>query len=144
VSSFVRNLAWIALILGRTAQVFAQGGPPLLTDDPGTPGNKNWEINIASTHFRSPGEREIEAPLLDINYGLGDRIQLKYEVPYLFDSDQGAPYLSALGNSLIGEGSALRRSEIILPHRRTKGKFRIIAGRPVKKELGMLQMSSAK
>ena len=100
--SVVRNLAWIVLILGRTAPVFAQGGPPLLTDDPGTPGNRNWEINIASTHFRSPAEREIEAPLLDINYGLGDRIQLKYQVPYLFDSDESAPYLSALGNSLIG------------------------------------------
>jgi hypothetical protein len=101
-SSVSRNLAWIALLLGCTAQVLAQGGPPLFTDDPGTPGNRNWEINIASTHFRSPGEREIEAPLLDINYGLGDRIQLKYEVPYLFDSDEGAPYRTAVGNSLIG------------------------------------------
>ena len=96
-SSVSRNLAWIALLLGCTAQVLAQGGPPLLTDDPGTPGNRNWEINIASTHFRSPGEREIEAPLLDINYGLGDRIQLKYEVPYLFDSDEGARYRTAVG-----------------------------------------------
>jgi len=57
--SVPRNLAWIALLLGWTAQVLAQGGPPLLTDDPGTPGHRNWEINIASTHFRSPGEREI-------------------------------------------------------------------------------------
>ena len=96
-SSVARNLAWIVLFLGSAAQVFAQGGPPLLTDDPGTPGNRNWEINIASTHFRSPGEREIEAPLLDINYGLGDRIQLKYELPYLFDSDEGARYRTAVG-----------------------------------------------
>ena len=95
--SVSRNLAWIALLLGWTAQVLAQGGPPLLTDDPGTPGNRNWEINIATTHFRSPGEREIEAPLLDINYGLGDRIQLKYEVHYLFDSDEGARYRTAVG-----------------------------------------------
>ena len=27
--------------------LFAQGGPPLVTDDPGTPGNGNWEINAA-------------------------------------------------------------------------------------------------
>ena len=101
-NSVTRNLAWIGLLLGRMAQVFAQGGPPLLTDDPGTPGNRNWEINIAFTHFRSPEERGIEAPLLDINYGLGDRIQLKYEVAYLFDSDGGAPYRRAVGNSLIG------------------------------------------
>ena len=97
-----RNLAWISLFLGRAAHVLAQGGPPLLTDDPGTPGNKNWEINIASTQFFSPGEHEIEVPLLDINYGLGDRIQLKYEVPYLFDRDEGAPYRGGIGNSLVG------------------------------------------
>ena len=102
VRTVARRLAWISLLIGRLAQVFAQGGPPLLTDDPGTPGNRNWEINIASTHFRSPGEREFEAPLLDINYGLGDRIQLKYEVAYLFDSDEGAPYRGGVGNSLIG------------------------------------------
>ena len=101
-TSVPRRLAWIWLFLGSAAQVFAQGGPPLLTDDPGTPGNKNWEINIASTQFFSPGENEIEAPLLDINYGLGDRIQLKYEVPYLFDSDEAAGYRGGVGNSLIG------------------------------------------
>src|SRR5436190_20097431 len=92
----------ISLCIGCAPSVFGQGGPPLLTDDPGTPGNRNWEINIASTHFRSLEEREIEAPLLDINYGLGDRIQLKYEVAYLFDSDGGAPYRGTVGNSLIG------------------------------------------
>jgi hypothetical protein len=51
------------------------------TDDPGTPGNRTWEINIACTQTFSPIEREIETPLLDINYGLGDRIQLKFEIP---------------------------------------------------------------
>jgi hypothetical protein len=102
VSIVPRNLAWIALLLGRTAQVFAQGGPPLLTDDPGTPGNRNWEINIASTHFRSPRERAIEAPLLDINYGAGDRIQLKFETLHLFSSEAGAAYRNTMGNLLIG------------------------------------------
>ena len=28
-------------------RVLAQGGPPLITDDPGTPGDGHWEINIA-------------------------------------------------------------------------------------------------
>ena len=82
-------LTWIALSPVCSFAVFAQGGPPLLTDDPGTPGNRNWEINIASTQFFSPRENEIETPLLDINYGLGDRIQLKYEVPVLVDRDEG-------------------------------------------------------
>jgi hypothetical protein len=55
--------------------------------------------------LRSSGSksgRELESPLLDINYGLGDRIQLKYEVPYLFDSENGAPFKRGIGNSLLG------------------------------------------
>jgi len=96
------SLGCLALLLGFTSAAQAQGGPPLLTDDPGTPGNRNWEINISSRQFFSRLEKEIEAPLLDINYGVGDRIQLKYEVPYLFDSDDGGPYRGAVGNSLFG------------------------------------------
>src|SRR6266849_7689835 len=38
-----------ALSLGLTERAaFAQGGPPMLTDDPGTPGNRHWEINTAA------------------------------------------------------------------------------------------------
>ena len=82
--------------------VFGQGGPPLLTDDPGTPGNRNWEINIAYAPVFINVERFIQAPLLDINYGLGDRIQLKYQVAYVWESDGGASYRGAVGNSLLG------------------------------------------
>jgi hypothetical protein len=96
------NLARIALCVWGTLPLAAQGGPPLLTDDPGTPGNRNWEINVSSTQFWSKPEREFEGPLLDINYGLGDRIQLKYEVPYLFDSDNGGAFKGGVGNSLVG------------------------------------------
>ena len=52
--------------------------------------------------FGSNTEREFQGPLLDINYGLGDRIQLKYQVAYLFDSDDGAPFKGGMGNSLLG------------------------------------------
>jgi hypothetical protein len=72
------------------------------TDDPGTPGNRNWEINIACTQSFSPIEREIETPLLDINYGLGDRIQLKFEMPYLFKNDGSGRYRRAFGDSMFG------------------------------------------
>jgi hypothetical protein len=97
-----RTLASVVSFAALGGTLLAQGGPPMLTDDPGTPGNKNWEINIASTLFFSHSEKEIEAPLLDINFGLGNRIQLKYEVPYTFDSDEGRPYRPFLGNSLMG------------------------------------------
>ncbi|MHC4494969.1 MAG: transporter [Planctomycetota bacterium] len=82
--------------------VFAQGGPPLITDDPGTPGDGNWEINVALTAEKRRTERSYEIPILDINYGLGDRIQLKYEVPWLVLDERGRRTTTGLGNSALG------------------------------------------
>lgn len=59
-----------------TQNARAQGGPPMITDDPGTPGDGRFEINIAATLTRRPHEQSWEAPALDLNYGLGERIQL--------------------------------------------------------------------
>ena len=84
------------------AEARGQGGPPLLTDDPGTPGNRNWEINIAFTGEHRHDARLFEAPLLDINYGWGDRIQLKFEVPWLFLHERDARAQSGMGNSAVG------------------------------------------
>jgi hypothetical protein len=54
----------------------AQGGPPLITDDPGTPGNRNWEINLA-TQIESESDSHLyQGPLVDANYGYGDHLQL--------------------------------------------------------------------
>ena len=80
----------------------AQAGPPFIGDDPGTPGDGNWEVNIAAWAERHPDERIYNAPLLDINYGLGSRIQLKYQVPYLVDGSNGGPTRTGLGKSLAG------------------------------------------
>lgn len=80
----------------------AQGGPPFIGDDPGTPGDGNFEINIAEYAERHPTERLYNAPILDINYGWGPRIQLKYQVPYLVDGTDGGPTRSGLGKSLAG------------------------------------------
>ncbi len=80
----------------------AQGGPPLLTDDPGTPGNRNWEINVAYTQDRRPDGNSYAVPILDVNYGAGDRVQLNFQIPYLFSSSNGGPLAGGLGNSLAG------------------------------------------
>ena len=72
-------LGFLASLVG----LHAQGGPPMLTDDPGTPGDGHWEINTAVTTEQRPGERSSEPPLLDLNYGIGDRIQLKYEAAWV-------------------------------------------------------------
>lgn len=80
----------------------AQGGPPLLTDDPATPGNKHWEINVGLTADRSRAESILETPRIDVNYGLGDHIQLKYEVPWVRLDSNHEQARSGLGNSLLG------------------------------------------
>jgi hypothetical protein len=57
----------------------AQGGPPYYTNDPGTPGNLQWEINLGYMPFLFPNSSITHTPDLDINFGIGDRIQLTYE-----------------------------------------------------------------
>lgn len=48
----------------------------MITDDPGTPGNGKWEINLPIAFQHRPGEWALDAPGLDLNYGLGDHLQL--------------------------------------------------------------------
>jgi hypothetical protein len=90
---------WLVLSF-RTAH--AQGGPPYLTNDPGTPGNSNWEINIAAAPTIERGVSSYQIPQLDINFGLGDRIQLTYEVPYILQTSTGQPLQNGWGNALPG------------------------------------------
>jgi hypothetical protein len=80
----------------------AQGGPPLVTDDPGTPGNRHWEVNIAFTFEKQGSERTFATPLLDANYGLGDRIQLKIEMPWIVRRDEAGFTSDDPGNALFG------------------------------------------
>ena len=80
----------------------AQAGPPFIGDDPGTPGDGNWEVNVALIAERHPAQRIYNAPILDMNYGLGSRLQLKYQVPYLVVGTDGGPTRSGLGKSLAG------------------------------------------
>jgi hypothetical protein len=80
----------------------AQGGPPFITDDPGTPGNKQWEINFGWVANHNPGASSYQLPDIDINYGLGDRIQLKYEIPVAAVTDLDNTTLAGLGESFPG------------------------------------------
>src|SRR2546423_14381204 len=83
-------------------RVIAQGGPPLITDDPETPGNGHWEINVAWTLSQKQNERLFAIPLIDINYGLGQRIQLKAEVPWLVLQERRGGIQSGIGSANFG------------------------------------------
>jgi hypothetical protein len=80
----------------------ADAGPPFLTNDPGTPGNGNWEINIGSMQTIERGLGTYQLPQIDLNFGLGERIQLTYEVPYVVALRDGAAASSGWGNAYPG------------------------------------------
>lgn len=82
--------------------VHADAGPPYLTNDPGTPGNDNWEINLASMQTIERGHASYQVPQIDLNFGLGDRIQLTYEIPYVVQSSSGEPQASGWSNAYPG------------------------------------------
>jgi len=66
----------------------------MITDDPGTPGNGHWENNIAVAFEHRPNEISWDLPAIDLNYGVGEHIQLTL---------QGGPVLlKRSGHGLIG------------------------------------------
>jgi hypothetical protein len=90
----VRRFAIVVSLACAARVVFGQGGPPMITDDPGTPGNGKWENNFAIIFEHRPNETSIDVPQIDLNYGLGEHIQLTL---------QNAPVLlKRSGHELIG------------------------------------------
>ena len=69
-------LVAFALGLVVITDAHGQGGPPMITDDPGTPGPGKFEINLAIAFERRPSEVAFDSPAIDINYGVGENIQL--------------------------------------------------------------------
>jgi hypothetical protein len=91
----------VALLCAPVA-VRAQAGPPFITNDPGTPGNANWEINIAAAQSISRGSAVYQVPQIDLNYGIGDRVQLTYEIPYVLQTAGGQSRQSGWSNAFPG------------------------------------------
>jgi hypothetical protein len=95
-------LSIFALALTCAAHLHAVGSPPLITDDPGTPGPGHWEINVGVSTEHRPGLKLSELPALDVNYGIGETLQVTYEVPWLVAQEDGLPRSAALGTSGLG------------------------------------------
>jgi hypothetical protein len=100
ITARIRAAAWLCLLA--SAAACGQGGPPLVTDDPGTPGDGRWEINLAAAGSRTPGLSELSLPDADINYGWGERIQLKIDTPWLLARESASGVKSGLGASDLG------------------------------------------
>jgi hypothetical protein len=96
----VRHVLACGLLLA-TAAAHAQGGPPMLSDDPETVPDGHWELNLAVTGLRTDSTRDLEWLRVDLNYGYGERMQLKFEVPVTSHTELGASH-AGLGSSNVG------------------------------------------
>jgi hypothetical protein len=76
-----------------------QGGPPMITDDPGTPGDKKWEINLALAFEHRPGETAADFPAIDLNYGVGEHIQLTLQTAPVLLKREGHGLIGGLGGT---------------------------------------------
>jgi hypothetical protein len=95
----VRQLAIAAIALCITRAAFAQGGPPMITDDPGTPGPGKWENNVAIAFEHRSDETAYDLPEIDLNYGVGEHIQLTLQTaPVLLKRNDHGP-IGGLGGT---------------------------------------------
>jgi hypothetical protein len=101
-ATMLRGVLALVLLSLAAASAFPQGGPPYITNDPGTPGNFNLEINIGYEPFFYSNQSVSHTPDLDINFGIGDRIQLTYENAWLRVQNPGSPTKFGLGQSNPG------------------------------------------
>lgn len=98
----IAALALVTAAACRCAPAYADAGPPFLTNDPGTPGAGNWEINLASMQTVERGLASYQVPQIDANLGIGARLQLTAEIPYVRQMQDGAPTASGWSNALLG------------------------------------------
>src|SRR4051794_1247122 len=95
----LRRAAAAAIVCMLARFACAQGGPPMITDDPGTPGNGKWENNFAIIFEHRSHETSYDLPQLDLNYGVGEHIQLTLQTaPALLKRD-GHGAIGGLGGT---------------------------------------------
>lgn len=73
----------------------------MVTDDPDTPGDGHWEINFGDIGARPRAGWLIEAFDADVNYGWGERLQLKVDTPWNAAQHDGH-WTNGLGTTLFG------------------------------------------
>jgi hypothetical protein len=89
----------LAVCTFATHEARAQGGPPMITDDPGTPGDKKWEINLAAAFEHRSGETAADFPAIDLNYGVGEHLQLTLQTAPVFLKREGHGLIGGLGGT---------------------------------------------
>ena len=71
----------------------------MITDDPGTPGPGHWENNIAVAFEHRPNETSFDSPGFDLNYGVGEHIQLTLQGGPVLLKRSGRGFIGGLGGT---------------------------------------------
>ena len=79
-----------------------QGSPPLRTDDPGTPGDGVWEVQLGFATEKSSRDVLYSVPLLDVGYGLGEEFEISYTIPWSIFDEEDEDAINGPGNSILG------------------------------------------
>ena len=96
-SIILRNLAFAIGMLAGVIELRGQGGPPMITDDPGTPGPGKWEINLAVAWAHRPAETSLDTA--------SDRPQLRPWRAYSTDfANRARPFKKAGARPDMGSG----------------------------------------
>jgi len=83
-----------------------QGGPPMITDDPGTVAKGHLEFNSGITTEHTSSESLYEFPFIDLNYGVSDRQHINFEIPIVSRYASGVGSQRGIGK--VGLGTKLR------------------------------------
>ena len=95
----MRQSAIAILAVAVAGVAFGQGGPPMITDDPGTPGNGKWENNLAIMFEHRSNETSLDVPEIDLNYGVGERFQLTLQTAPVVMKRSGHGVIGGIGGT---------------------------------------------
>lgn len=74
----------------------------MVTDDPGTPGDGHWEVNLAGIYSSTREQKVLQSPYFDVNYGWGESTQLKVEGGWVNGWDANGKNQNGHSDILIG------------------------------------------
>src|SRR4051794_15618580 len=80
----------------------ARAGPPMITDDPGTPAKGVWEENLALIVSDTRRQTVWATPSFDTNYNVTDQLQLNYTLPLVIVDNEGHGPDGGVGSSSVG------------------------------------------
>lgn len=93
------NLAGVVATLCVNAAV---AGPPMMTDDTGTPAPGTLEIiAYVAGESRDAGE-SVQGPAIDLAYGLGNALEVSLTIPRQRAKDAGEDWVNGWGEASVG------------------------------------------